>query len=406
VKLRRGVGLSLGALFARKVRAVLALSCVSVGVAAVMLTSAIGAGAQREVLRRVEGMGTNMLIVRPTQVKKLTSRKAIRGFVTTLTLEDYEAVLGSPLVEEVAPSVEGSARVKAGGTVIMTTVRGTTPGYLGVRRFRLGAGRFFDADDEAAARRVAVLAARVATSLFPGEDPVGREVRVRGVAFTVVGVLQPKGVLADGSDEDNLVLVPLRTALRRVFNVEWLSSMFVSVIDAASMEKAERETRALIRAGHRVSREGKADDFEVQNSARFLAVLQETAKSLSQLTTGLAAIALLLGGTGILALMLMSVKERTGEIGLRMAVGARPRDVFVQFLFEAILLALAGWLAGLALAAPGAAAVAFATGWPVAVPTGAMLASLGMAIVIGVGAGALPARKASVIPPITALLAE
>ena len=387
---------SVRALFAHRLRAGLALSSVSVGVAAVILIAAIGAGAQREVMQRMESIGPNLLVVRPAQVERLTARKAVRGFVTTLELEDAEAIAGLPLVAAAAPAVDRGVRVKAGKHVMVTKVLGTTPAFLTVRRLSVGRGRFFDADDDRASRRVTVLGARVAESLFGDADPVGREVRVRGVPFEVIGVLEAKGVLADGSDEDNQLLVPMRTAMRRVLNTAAINAVFISVREPA----AERQIAELLRGRH-----GR-DDFAVQNTTRFLAMQQEAARALTWLATGLAALALVVGGTGILALLMMSVRERTSEIGLRMAIGATPRDILVQFLFEATLLALGGWLLGLLIAAAGAVVVAFGTEWKLALPLDALLASAVMVAVAGIGFGAVPARKAARMLPMRALLAR
>jgi putative ABC transport system permease protein len=405
MRLRGSVSLSVRALSANKVRAMLALSSVSAGVAAVVLTSALGTGAEEEVRRQIERMGTNLLVARPVQVRKTAARKELRGLVTSLRLEDYAAIQELAAVADAAPGVEAPVRVKSGAAAMMTKVLGTTSTYLAVRSFRLRDGRFLDATDDRAASRVAVLGARVAEALFAAENPVGRQMRIRGVPFDVVGVLLPKGVLADG-DEDNQVLVPIRTALRRVFNSTSLNTVFVIVQDPRQMTAAETEIGAVLRERHRLGRDGRPDDFEIQNAARMFALQRQTAASLSLLTTGLGVLALLVGGTGILGLMLMSVKERTSEIGLRMAVGATPRDILTQFLMEATILALAGWFVGLAAGALGAAAVAFGTGWNVGVPVAALLSSLGMALMIGLGFGAFPARKASMTPPIEALLAE
>lgn len=412
------------ALFAHRLRAALALTSVAVGVAAVLVTSAIGTGAQREVLARIEAMGTNLLIVRPAQVKRLVARKEIRGTVTTLDIDDYEAIVELASVASAAPGLDGAARVKADNknSSMASTVRGTTPAFPEVRRFRVRAGRFFDDDDDRAARRVAVLGARVASTLYPGEDPVGQVVRMRGVPFEIIGVLDAKGALADGADEDNQVVVPIRTALRRVFNVTWLSAVYVGVRDADKMSAATADIAALLRVRHRldrataavenaaarevVLRESRPDDFAIQNPIRFLTAQKEAAEALTLLTAGLAGIALVVGGVGILALMLLSVKERTGEIGLRLAVGARPRDILVQFLGEATLLALGGWIAGVAIGGAGAAIVAASTAWALAVPVDALLATLAMVIVTGLGFGAVPARKASMMPPIQALHTE
>lgn len=406
MKLARSLRPALRALLAHRLRVALVLSSVAVGVAAVVLTSAVGKGAEGEVLRGIEAMGTNLLVVRPAPVKRLVARKTVQGLMTSLEAGDSEAIAELSLVAQAVPGVEGPLRVKAGNTALVTKVFGTTYGFLGVRNFRVRSGRFFDADDERSSRRVAVLGARVAEDLFPGENPAGRSIRIRGVPFEVVGVLEAKGVLADGSDEDNQVVIPLRTALRRVFNTAWLSTIFVSVRDPGRMEEAEAEIGALLRERHLLERRGKQDDFDIQNKTRLLTARKEMAASLTLFTAGLAAVALLVGGTGILALMLLSVRERTGEIGLRRAVGARPRDILLQLLAEATVLALGGWLAGAMAGALGAGAVALATEWKVAVPFEALLASLAMASTAGLGFGVIPARKASRMDPIQALATE
>jgi putative ABC transport system permease protein len=388
---------------------------VTIGVTAVLLTGALGAGAQREVARSLEAMGTNLLVVRPAPAKRLVARKEVRGFVTTLTPADAAALVELEGVDEAMPGVEGTLRVKGGGGSATATVLGATRAFPRIRRFRLAAGRCFDAEDEAGARRVAVLGARVADRLF-GDEPaaalIGHPLRLRGIPFEIVGVLEAKGVLADGSDEDNTIVIPLRTALRRVFNVAYLSTVFVTVRDVrkpegsdgrVSMNAAQAEIGALLRQRHRLRGPAQMDDFAVQDKAKLLSSQREMVGTLTLFVAGLSALALLVGGTGILALMLLSVKERTGEIGLRLAVGARPRDILVQFLAEATALALGGWLAGVAAAALGAAGLALGTSWKVAVPAGALLASLAMASITGLGFGAVPARRASRLPPIRAL---
>jgi putative ABC transport system permease protein len=406
MRVGRALAPSLRALFAHRLRAALALASVAIGVAAVVLTSAIGKGARAEVLRRIEAAGTSLLVVRPAEVKRSAARKEVGGIATTLRLEDGEAIGELGLVSEAAPGVEETMRVKAGRRALLTTVVGTSPSFLRVRGFRTESGRFLDPDDEASADRVAVLGARVARALFPDADPTGQEIRVRGVPFEVVGVLAARGTMAEGSDEDNQVLVPVRTALRRVLNGRWLTSVLVQVISPTKRDEAAGEIRELLRDRHRREARGQPDDFAVQDRAKLLALQKQTADSLALLTTGLAALALGVGGVGILALMLLSVKERTAEIGLRMAVGARPRDVLVQFLVEATLLALGGWLGGVALGATAGLVVALGTEWKVAFPAEAALASLAMAVVTGLGFGSFPARQAARLSPIQALRTE
>jgi putative ABC transport system permease protein len=406
MRVLRGLGLSTRALFAHKVRTTLALASVAVGVAAVVVTGAIGTGAEKEVLRRTESMGTNLLVVRPAQIKTSAARKQIRGVVTNLKLEDYEAIRELAPVEEAVPGAESRLTVKAGSEAMPAMVMGTTSPYIDVCRFHLQRGRFLDDDDNFNARRVAVLGARVNDTLFDGQDAIGHDIRIRGVPFEIIGVLAAKGVLADGSDEDNEVLIPIRTALRRVFNSTWLNPVFVSVRNPGEMSETENAIAKLLRDRHRLDSTGEPDDFSIQNKTRALAAQKQLAESLNLLATSLAAISLFVGGAGILALMLMSVKERTGEIGLRIAVGARPRDILVQFLMEATFLAVGGWAVGITLGTLVAAVVAFATRWKLAMSPEQVLATLGMVLTIALGFGAYPARKASLVPPIEALQVE
>jgi len=397
---------SIRALFAHKVRASFALLSVAAGVGAVVLTSAVGKGAELQILRETAKMGSNLLAVRPVQVNTTAGRKRLSGLVTTLDMGDYEAISGLPLVAEAAPGAEAALTVRLGDGSMTGLVLGTTPNYLAIGNFQLREGRFLDADDNRAALRVAVLGARIDQTLFDEDDPIGRDIRIQGDSFEVIGVLNAKGVLADGSDQDNLVLIPIRTALRRVFNSTWLNPVFISVRRPQDMDAAQAQIGSLLRIRHRLAQQGKSDDFSIQNPAKTLAMQKQAADSLGLLTDGLAAGSLVVGGVGILAIMLMSVKERTGEIGLRMAVGARPKDILSQFLLEATLLSLGGWLVGMALGAVGGSAIAFGTSWKLAAPGNAILASLAMALFTGLGFGAYPARRASLLPPIQALRVE
>ena len=406
MKILKGLRASARALFAHKLRAALALASVAVGVAAVVVTGAIGTGAEREILRETDRMGTNMLVVRPARVKNSASRKEIRGVVTSLTLNDYEAIAELAPIKAAVPGIESTITAKTGNSSMAVRLVGTLSSYMEICRFRLRSGRFIDDDDNRSARRVAVLGARVDQTLFPGSASIGQDLRIRGVPFQIIGVLEAKGVLADGSDEDNRVVIPINTALRRVLNTHSLDPVFISVSDPQEMGKAETEVAELLRGRHRLQSMGKSDDFSIQNKTKMLSAQKQMADSLAMLTSGLAGISLLVGGTGIFALMLMSVKERTGEIGLRMAVGARPRDILVQFLTEAAMLALGGWVAGIAIGACGAGILVLAAKWKVAVSPSLLLASLATVLATGLGFGAYPARKASLIPPIRALKVE
>ena len=404
MKVGRSIGLSVHALFAHKLRAALAMSGVAIGVAAVLVTSSLAKGAERALIGNLASMGTNLLIVKPVPVRRLVARKEVAGLATSLTLDDYEAMTRLGHVSEAAPGIDGPARAKAGNRTVATTVRGTTTAFLHVRQFTLRAGRFLDADDNNGARRVAVLGSRVAENLFPAADAIGQPIRIRGVPFDVIGVLEARGVLADG-DQDNQIVVPVRTALRRLFNITWLSEVFIGVESTAHLNSLQSELKALLVARHSPDARGEPD-FAIQDPARPLSAQKRTADSLAFVTTLLASLGLLVGGAGILALMLLSVKERTSEIGLRMAVGARPRDIVVQFLIEATCLALGGWIAGVAVGALAGTAIAIGTQWALDAPLDVLAASLAMAVAIGLGFGVFPARRAAMVPPIQALLVK
>jgi putative ABC transport system permease protein len=402
MKLRRRLSSSLRALVAYRLRTILALSGVAVGVAAVIVARAVGDGAQKEMTRTVESMGTNLLVIKPLQVKRPVFRPRFSGLATTLTPGDFEAICALPFVASAAPALEGKVRVKMGGRAVVATLRGTAPQFLPVRNFVLSNGRMFDSEDESESRRVVVLGARINRELGHGRSLVGQTVRIGTVPFDVIGVLQEKGTTPDGANEDDQILVPADTALRRVFNQHWLTAVYARVTEPDKMDQAEAQIEATLRERH--GSKAGADDFAVQNTAKVRAFQQEMTASLSNYATWLAGIALLIGGLGIMALMFISVRERTGEIGLRIAVGAEPSDILLQFLIESGALALAGWLAGCALGGLSTLGVAFGSSLPLALPVRAVLLSFGTTVVIGLLFGVLPARAAAKIPPIQALL--
>lgn len=403
MKLRRRLSSSLRPLFAHRTRALLALAGVAVGTAAVILSRALGVGAQEEMRRTIERTGTNLLMVKPLPVRRLVARPQIRGFATTMVVEDADAIARLRQVAKIAPAIEQPGRVKLAGAVMRTTIRGTTPAFPAVRSFALAEGRFFDATDDRLSRRVVVLGARVASELSAGRSPVGATVRIGGIPFEAIGVFEARGTTTDGADQDNQVVVPLQTALRRVFNATWLTNIYVSVTQPEHMDEAESEILHLLRARHQRGADEAADDFAIQNTTKSRSFQQETIASLSRYATGLASLALGMGGIGILALMLLSVRERTSEIGLRLAVGARPRDILIQFLLEAAALALGGWAIGAVAAGAAAAILVLSTSWTIGLPTMAIAASFGMTFIVGLGFGALPARNAARVPPIAAL---
>ncbi|HEX9244235.1 MAG TPA: ABC transporter permease [Anaeromyxobacter sp.] len=403
MKVVRTLRTSIRALLAHRTRSVLAAGGVTVGIAAALLTAAIGAGARAAVLRELSSTGMQVLTVRPAQAKRSAARPGIQGAATSFTLEDCLAIGDASAVAAAVPVVQGRRGVRSDAGSLTVSVLGTTREFVRVRNFELGAGRFFDGEEDAASARVAVLGARVGERLFEGNDPVGRPVRIDGVPFEVIGVLRPKGLSFEGADQDSGVYVPLQTARRRVFNQQWLTMVFVELADGRPVSSTANELRELLRERHRIARRGSTDDFEVQDPAKLLALRAEATRTLSIVSSGLGAISLLVGGTGILALMLLSVRERTGEIGLRRALGARTTDILLQFLAEATALALSGGLSGMVLGALGVWIVSATTGWEARVSLQEALVSLGAAAGIGLAFGVVPAVRAARLTPIQAL---
>ena len=401
MRLRRSLGPSVKALLAHPLRAFLAAGSVAIGVASVLVTTGAGNGARAAVERSLGSAAPDLVIVRPAEVKRLATRRTVRGAVTTLKREDAEAIAELGSVSAVSAVAEARGVLKAENATTRAGVRGTGSTYAVLRRFPVAQGRFFDEEDDRTSGRVAVLGARVAKSLFAGEDPIGRTVQFRGVPLEVIGVLGSRGASPDGADEDSLVVVPVRTALRRLLNVTYLSSIVVR--PRGSPAAAESEIRTLLRRRHRLEGRDVPDDFEIQARERAASTQRTAARSLSLLSAGLGAVALAVGTAGILALMLLSVRERTAEIGLRMALGATPADILLQFLGEAALLAAAGGISGALVGVAGAFGISAATGWEARASVTTVVVALATSLATGLLSGALPAWLASRVPPIEAL---
>ena len=408
MRLARNLLLSSKALLRHRVRTALALSGTAVGVGAVLVMTAVGEGAEDQVLREIEALGRNLLVVSAGDAPRVPWRQRTTPKVTTLTPDDAEAILReAPEVARVAPAQDRTLRAKYGQISTMTKVLGTTPAYEEVRNFRTVVGRYFTDEEDRSSARVAVLGSRVRDLLFPNEDPLGKTLRLGRVSFQVIGVLESKGATVDGlSEEDNQVVVPLQTALRRVFNVDDLKMIYVQVGDGDRLAEVEEAIAAVLRARHRMAALGREDDFAIQSQRVILAARLAAVTSFRKMILGLGTVALLLGGVGILSIMLLSVRERRGEVGLRVAVGARHRDILVQFLAEALLLGVAGGAGGVALGLGVAWGVGAWTEWQVSVNATALGIGVGSALLVGVLFGVVPAQRAASLDPIEALRAE
>ena len=375
------------------------------GVTAVVIMTAINEGAKRSILREIDAMGSNLMVINAGKAKTLLGRLQTNE-ITTLKVRDGDAIMNEcSSVRMVAPAQESMATVKVGTYSTNTKILGTTPEYAAIRNSPTQQGGWFNHEEERACLRIAVIGSQVRDNLFEEADPIGETIRINNIPFEVVGVLITKGVSTEGSNEDNQIIIPLKTALRRVFNKTYLMNIYVQARDDG-MDLAEDEIRSVLRRQHRLDKRNRPDDFDIQNQRTVLRARIEASRSLTPFTIGLAGIALLVGGIGILAIMLLAVKERTGEIGLRMAVGARSRDVLVQFLSEALILGLLGGLIGVLCGILGSWIVGWTTNWQTAVPIGPLILALIFSITVGLGFGVIPAWRASLLDPIEALRSE
>ncbi len=394
-------------LIAHKMRTFLALLGVIIGVSAVILMVSVGKGAQKEVLSRIKAMGPNLLEINDGQVQRFAGRREIRGTATTLTLEDAEAILEECYsVKNAAPVQSKKIQVKYGNYSTNTTITGTTPDYQNIRNFRVEEGEFFSEEENTAGRRVALLGRSVVRNLFEGDDPIGEIIRIGRVPFEVVGIMESKGVDLNGVDQDDQVFIPVRTALRRVFNLTYINSIGLEAVSREEMDDAVEEVRELLRERHRLVRFNKPDDFTIQSQTDLLEAERETTETFTALIASIAAVSLLVGGIGILAVMLMAVRERTNEIGLRMAVGASRRDILIQFILEAAALGIGGGTAGILIGVAGSVLISSATKWPTAISLLSVALPFGFSLAVGLFFGVYPARKASLLDPIIALRSE
>jgi putative ABC transport system permease protein len=398
------------ALRVNKLRSVLTMLGIIIGVAAVIAMVGVGAGAQARVAEQIQSLGSNLIIVLPGSITASGIRLGT-GTQQTISEDDAVAIAREiPLVQAAAPSVRGNAQVVYGNLNWATGVHGITADYAEAREWPVLEGRGITPEDVDGATKVALIGQTTALNLFGEAEAIGQIIRIKKVPFTVVGVLVRKGQNSWGQDQDDVIMIPLSTAKKKVLgrsqsNPRAVGAISVKVRADADMIEAEDQIRALLRQRHRLQ-PFQDDNFWLRNLAEVLQTQEESSKVMSYLLAAIASVSLLVGGIGIMNIMLVSVTERTREIGLRMAVGARRRHILLQFLIEAITLSLIGGVIGIALGLGGAQALTYFAEWHTLVAPESILIAFGFAAGIGIFFGFYPARKASRLDPIEALRYE
>ncbi|MEX0301991.1 MAG: ABC transporter permease [Leisingera sp.] len=399
------------ALRANLLRSALTMLGIIVGVTSVVAMVAFAAGAQREIDRQIKTLGANVLMIVP-ELNRGADAKAGLYQAAILRESDADAINAQvPQVVAAAPSVRADLQVINKNRNTWVTVNGTTARYFTIREWPVSHGRLFSGKEQQNGGKVALLGTETARKLFGEDEPVGKTIRVLSVPFEVIGILTPKGTSGSGRAQDDIIFIPISTAQRRLFgsanpvhrgSVDYILAKASS---AASVQLAEQAAARLLRQRHRI-REGRADDFRIVDPAALMAARHATSRTIGWLLAGIAGVSLVVGGISIMNIMLVSVTERTREIGLRIAVGARARDVQFQFLMEAVLLCFLGGLIGLAAGAGLAFGASRLAGWPVFLSPLSLIGAVGLASAVGMVFGFFPARRASRLDPVTALRME
>ncbi|NUO65575.1 MAG: FtsX-like permease family protein [Gemmatimonadaceae bacterium] len=389
-----------------RMRTLLTMLGIVIGVGAVIVLVALGNGARRQIEASINSLGTNVIMIMPGSTTRGGANQGL-GSLNSLTVHDAEQIeREATLLSALSPVVVTHSQVIGGESNWSTRVYGVSTDYFTIRDWDASSGEPFDDADVRASRKVALLGAIVAKSLFADADPVGAQIRIGHVPFTVVGVLRPKGQNAGGADEDDIVLIPYTTAQSRLSGDVSIGHILASTRSPSQFPAAQEEIAGILREAHRLNVAGTEDDFLMRDQTQIVRAVTSTTRTMSALLAAIASISLLVGGIGIMNIMLVSVTERTREIGIRRATGARARDVLAQFLVESVALSVVGGLVGLVCGCVGAALLGRVTGWRVATPLSAVLIAVGFSAAVGVFFGLYPARKAAALDPIEALRYE
>jgi len=405
-KLKASMRIALGALRINKLRSALTMLGIIIGVAAVIAMVAIGSGAQARIQQQIASIGSNIIIVLSGSITSSGIRMGT-GNALTLTEDDARAIVREcPGAQVAAPYSRGGAQVVYGNTNWGTQIVGTTPDYLTIRDLGIEHGQPFTSADVDSATKVALLGKTVIDNLFGGEDPVGKVIRIKSVPFTVVGTLVPKGQSPTGQDQDDIVLMPISTAKKKVIGSSQANAAAVGAIMVQAREgltyDAQDQMTSLLRQRHHIQ-SNQDDDFTIRNMEEVFKAQENSAQVMAILLAAIASVSLIVGGIGIMNIMLVSVTERTKEIGLRQAVGAKTKDILAQFLVEAVTLSVAGGAIGIVLGVAASLLISYFAHWSTLLSVGSIALAFFFSALVGVSFGYYPARKAAYLDPIEAL---
>ena len=401
------IRIALRALARNKMRSTLTMLGIVIGVSAVIAMVAVGQGAENQVQEQIKSFGTNTVFVSSGSPSR--RRGGVRhgfGSVKTLKIADMEAIEREvPLITKCAPGANSSGQVVFRNQNWFTRLMGTTENYFIVRNWPLLAGSLFGDEEVRSAQNVAVLGTTVADILFPDEDPLGQTIRIKEQPFQVIGVMAPKGQTSWGNDQDDRIFMPYTTLQKKISGQDWVNFLSCTAVSREASLAAQAQIEAVLRERHRIG-PGAEDDFQVRTQSEVAKLAEQTSQVMTMLLGSIASISLLVGGIGIMNIMLVSVTERTREIGVRMAVGATEMDIRRQFLVEAVTLALLGGTLGIMLGAGASGLISGFLGWPVLISTRAVVVAVLFSATIGIFFGYYPAHKAARLDPIEALRYE
>lgn len=405
MKITKTIALSCKLLAAHKLRTALCVSSITIGVAAVVVMVSMGRGTQKRVLDMINDMGTNLIVVNAGHITLVGGRERQSAIVTSLRPGDADAIGDHcSYVVGVAPESSSKMNVQWESENLKTEIVGIAPAAFRIRNIEIEKGRSFDSVENDMGQRVVIVGAVIVEKLFHGKDPVGYRIRIGGAPFEVVGVMKAKGVDANGVDQDDRILIPIKTAMHRLVRTTYIQKIHIQVTDSTRLESTEAEIRELLRERHRLR--DKPDDFTIQNQAALIQTERESSRILTFLIAGVACISLLVGGIGILAVMITVSQERRKEIGLRRAIGARRRDIRTQFLLESLIIAGLGGFLGAFLGILSTFIVSKIGDWAAVQSWDAIFAGFALSVIIGLISGIYPASKAAALEPIEALRTE